>query len=51
MVTAARPSAVGVACAGGAAAIRPVAASGREPRRAGRRLREKGLWDVIGIPF
>ena len=26
-------------------------ASGREPRRAGRRLREKGLWDVIGIPF
>ena len=47
----ARPSEVGTACAGGAAAIRPVAASGREPRRAGRRLREKGLCDVIGVPF
>jgi len=51
MVTSARPSDVGTACAGGAAAIRPVAASGREPRRAGRRLREKGLCDVIGVPF
>jgi len=51
VLPAARPSVGGVGCTGGAAAIRPVAANGREPRRAGRRLREKGLWDVIGIPF
>ena len=46
-----RPSAVGVACAGGATAIMPVTARGRDPRRADRRLREKGCFDVIGVPF
>lgn len=47
----ARPSAVGVACAGGAAAIRPVTARGSDPSRAVRRLGERGWCDVIGIPF
>jgi len=42
---------VGVACAGGATAIMPVTARGRDPRRADRRLREKGCFDVIGVPF
>ena len=46
-----KTSAVGAACAGGATAIMPVTARARDPRKADRRLREEGFFEVIRDPF